>query len=75
MVVVAWQIQSIELLPTNRVQLAWSSTSGEVYAVERTFAMTQPFTAVAANLPAMPPQNLHTAAVPAERGGVNSLHL
>ncbi|MDW8344745.1 MAG: PQQ-binding-like beta-propeller repeat protein [Verrucomicrobiae bacterium] len=61
-----FSISSIEWLPTNRVRLAWSSRSGEVYAVERTFEMTQSFAAIASNLPATPPQNVFTDTVPAQ---------
>lgn len=55
----------IELLPTNRVCLGWSSSTGEVCAVERTEAMTASFVTIALNLTATPPQNVFTDVVPA----------
>ena len=61
-----FSISSIELLPTNKVRLVWGSASGAVYAVERTFNMTQSFAAIASDLPATPPQNVFTDTVPAE---------
>ena len=62
----AFHIQSIDWLGSNRVRVAWGSASGAVYGVERAFELRQPFAGVASNLPAAPPLNVFTDTAPAE---------
>ncbi|MEJ5239193.1 MAG: PQQ-binding-like beta-propeller repeat protein, partial [Limisphaera sp.] len=65
-VALAFRIQTIERLGTNRVRLTWNSTTGVVYGVERTLNLTQSFAPVLSNLPATPPLNVLTDALPAK---------
>ncbi|MCX7866894.1 MAG: PQQ-binding-like beta-propeller repeat protein, partial [Limisphaera sp.] len=65
-VALAFRIQTIERLGTNRVRLTWNSTTGVVYGVERTLNLTQSFAPVVSNLPATPPLNVLTDALPAK---------
>ena len=49
--------------------VSWSSVAGRVYALQRTFRLTDPFQSCATNLPANPPLNAYRDVPP---GGANS---
>jgi hypothetical protein len=65
-VALAFHIQSIDWLGSNRVRLGWTSTTGAVYDVERALELAHTFAVVASNLPATPPLNVFTDMPPAE---------
>ena len=45
------------------VSLTWNSEPGRIYAVEMALSLNRPFLAVAANLEATPPRNVHIVPV------------